>query len=182
MKLSYIIYFLFFCILQCKSQKIDWTNSGKISWLNYKSKPDTISKFSASSNIGIKYDLKRINDTIYLSISCYFNSDSSWVKHNCKSKELLRHEWTHFDIAEYYRRLFIKTLSDLYFFRDSALEEIDKLYFEILAKRSEYDNSYDADTEYHINTKKQIMWSKNIEILLNQLKNYTGSDVKILLH
>src|SRR5262245_36804038 len=104
---------------------IHWTKSAKLSWSDFKAVPDTTVDAGATSSLGIAYILKRTNDSVSIKTVCYFKPCLSWCKFK-NSDTLLIHEQGHFNIAEYFRRLFIKRVFEYRFHDENVVDIVEK--------------------------------------------------------
>lgn len=86
--------------------------------------PDSSSKYSAISSLGIKsFNIVNNKSGYSFDLVAVFNKSKSWIKNN-KSQNLLVHEQVHFDIFEVYTRKIRKELSK---YRNKKLTDT-KLY------------------------------------------------------
>ena len=178
--------FLFTCFINLtsfaqadKCDTINWTKKTKLNWSNFKAKPDTASSFKAVSVAGIGYNAQNIGDTLMIGIHCSFYTCESWTKSG--SGNLLKHEQTHFDIAEYFKRLFIKKLTASQLKRQSAFAQIQSIYEEIERLRDDFDNKYDSETNFSRNKAKQDKWMINIRMRIDKLNLIDKEQVTIYL-
>jgi hypothetical protein len=171
-----------FVLSQSKNDcdSIPWTKSTKLSWSDFKASPDTTVDFGAISHIGINYKLKQINDTVLIKIVCCFKPCLSWSKVK-NSDTLLIHEQGHFNIAEYFRRLFIKRIFEQQFDSQNMGNIISKIYSNISSEEDLFDKQYDNETDYSKDRKQQNYWTQYNLGLLNSLKDFDKQEIQLLL-
>lgn len=160
---------------------INWSKNRKLSWDNFKGHPDNSSAFGAISSTGMGYVTDLRKDTMYVTITCYFSPDKSWVKKKDRKESLLNHEQRHFDLTEIYARLFRKEVK-AYSFRFASLnKDLSKVYEEINKKYNQEQSLYDKETEHSKNEQKQEQWDHKIAEYMESLKAYDDSEIKVYI-
>lgn len=158
---------------------IYWTEKVKLTWTDFKAQPDTSVSFGAISYPATGYKSKLRNDTLKIWTYCGFLTCKSWTKFN--GKNLLKHEQTHFDIAEYCRRLFIQRLLALSSNRQNAMTSIDRIYKTSVNFRRALDKEYDKETDLSRNELLQDKWTKDIQDKIYALRMFNQAEVLIVL-
>ena len=160
---------------------IQWSGRHELKWKYFKGKPDRKSNANALSEPHIYYEYFIAGHSAKFRFSCSFSTCHSWVKRT-RTKNLLRHEQTHFDIAEYHKRLLVKeiltqrfTLNDVFARVKSFGDQIDQL-------RRKADEMYDLDTNHSINEQKQKEWTKKIHKLIRKLTDFDKPDYVVTLY
>src|SRR5690349_19213237 len=92
---------------------IDWSASRKLTWADFKGKPDPASTNAALTHSSITLSSEYSNKQIKYMVSCKFNKLLSWGR--VKNDYILKHEQGHFDIAEAHARLLFKNLGEYRF-------------------------------------------------------------------
>ena len=185
MKTLLFLIFLFLSYTS-KSQKIacdsiPWTNNGKLKWSDFKGKSDTTSKYGAVSYNTITYELSRGDDTVNIYLKCFFSPCNSWRKQGCNDEIGLIHEQTHFNIVQYFKRLFIKRILEKEFSRANIVKELKEIYETIVEEWDIVDKKYDAETDYSRNKKLQYRWAEKCNKLIDGLNNYDKSEIHFIL-
>jgi hypothetical protein len=149
---------------------IDWSETKRLSWSDFKSKPDPNSDAAASTTtyLGIEYSFS--NNTVSYKIACRFSKLKSWGLH--QTDYILSHEQGHFDIAEIFARRLHKKMLEYKFNRKTYQHDLKKIYQEVLDEKEEWQNTYDEETRHSINRKKQAEWLEKIAEGLNEYKAY----------
>ena len=151
---------------------LNWSNKKKLEWADYKGKPDPNSDAAASTTTYLGFEYNILNDKFTYKISCQFSKNKSWGL--ARTEYILGHEQGHFDIAEIFARKLMKKMSEYQFNRSNYRTEIDKIYNDILDEKEKMQNQYDDETNYSRNKIVQAGWLKKINVMLAELKSYSG--------
>ncbi len=151
-------------------QLIEWSPARKLTWDDYKGKPNPASEAAASTttHLGIEYNMR--NNGFSYAITSKFSQTRSWGRH--KNEYILAHEQGHFDIAEIFARKLHKELQGYQFNKNSYKTDLAKIYDTILDEKESMQNSYDEQTNHSINKEKQAEWIKKIANMLEGLNKY----------
>src|SRR3712207_4091713 len=97
--------FLFSLSPFAQQNTLTWNEKQPLSWFDFAGEVNDTSLYDAESFAEVKYSYWYIGpDNISFTVSANFNKSTSWCKKDYRSEALLRHEQTHFDIAELYAR------------------------------------------------------------------------------
>jgi len=153
-----------------KDELIDWSAIRRLTWDDYKGKPDPNSDAAASttSYLGIEYNFS--NNKITYKIACKFSKNLSWGF--AKTDHILGHEQGHFDITEIFARKLNKLTGEYRFNKNSFQQDLKKIYDDIQDEKEELQNQYDNETDYSRNKEKQAEWLVKISKILEEYKNY----------
>lgn len=148
-----------------------WNAARKLEWSDYKGSPDPISDAAASTAtyLGIEYNIRSNNFSF--KITCMFSKNKSWGR--ARTEYILSHEQGHFDIAEIFARKLNKRMSEYQFNKNTFQEDLEKIYSDILDEKEKIQNQYDNGTNYSRNKERQAEWLKKIEMLLEELKEFS---------
>lgn len=149
---------------------LDWDANRKLTWADYKAKPDQNSDAAASTTsiLVISYNISSTGFTY--KIECRFSKTRSWGLH--KTDYILSHEQGHFDIAEIFARKLHKKMSEYRFNKKTYQKDLDKIYEEVVREKEKMQNDYDKETNHSINKQKQAEWLQKIKALLEEYKNF----------
>ncbi|HXB39069.1 MAG TPA: DUF922 domain-containing protein [Bacteroidia bacterium] len=152
-----------------------WAENRKLTWDDFKGKPDTTSPYKAKteSNFSMQIGTKGMEAIIGMQ-NC-FNKNKSWVKE--KNNLLLEHEQTHFDIAEIWMRKFKQLLQGKTFTVKTFQQELNAMHSEINRGGKEMNARYDKETEHSVNQEAQKKWNKRVAEELKSLNAYTSPKV-----
>ena len=149
---------------------LQWNANRKLSWTDYKAKPNPESDAAASTTtyLGISYNITT-NDFSY-TIESRFSKTRSWGLH--KTPYILSHEQGHFDISEIFARKLNKKMHEYRFDRKTYQKDLKKIYQDILNEKEEMQDDYDTETNHSINKEKQAEWLKRIAKMLEEYKEF----------
>jgi hypothetical protein len=151
---------------------LTWNASRKLTWEDYKAKPDPGSDAAASTTTLLLIDYKISNTSFSYKIKSHFSKNRSWGRH--KDAYILSHEQGHFDIAEIFARKLHKLMSEYRFDLKTYQKELKKIYEKVTDEKEEMQNEYDQETRHSINREKQAAWLKKIALLLTEYESYSG--------
>tara|TARA_R110002051_G_scaffold226875_1_gene289413 strand:- start:1186 stop:1713 length:528 start_codon:yes stop_codon:yes gene_type:complete len=141
-----------------------WQSSLKLNWSNFKGKP-TNNKAAAVTASGLTYNFSTLSKNgeikVDYTIGSYFYPDKSWYRPEVCDSIILSHEQLHFDITELYARKFREQLKNKKF-TSNAKNEVRAIYKQINFELNEYQNLYDAETDFSRNREKQLEWKNKI--------------------
>lgn len=165
------IVLLFVTVIQ-SNDLIPWSAARKLTWSDFQGTPDPKSPNAAltSSNVNIEFGY---NDTGFqYTIKCSFDKNRSWVR--IATNEVLAHEQGHFDIAEIYARKLNKAMAAYHFNAQTADNDVNQLYENIMKEHRQTQIQYDQETDYSRNRPKQQEWLKKIATDLKSLEPFAN--------
>lgn len=165
--------------LQTQSDTILWTSTRKLTWDDFKGKPNEKSEYKAITSVVIDYKNELSQSEINYEVACFFCKNIAWSK--TKSVELLKHEQLHFDIAELVtrkiRRDMIKYVSTNLTETEKFVNKVNNKYFH--QELDSINQKYDLETNHSINKTKQKEWELKIAQELKNLEKYSSTKVLI---
>ena len=155
------------------SNEIPWNASRKLTWSDFRSKPDQNATNAAltSSKIIFNYSYGSDNGFTF-TINCVFDKNTSWGR--VKTDYILSHEQGHFDIAEIYARRLYKALKNYSFDATRVSKEVPALYQKMMKEENDFQDQYDNETNYSRDKPQQAVWLEKIQHQLDELKDYAG--------
>lgn len=142
-------------------ERFAWDKQRPLQWSDFKGSPGTLKGWAASSSTGISQgyatDGSGFIDKESVTVTAHFYPEFSWVRHKQKTKHLLAHEQTHFDITEVYARKLAKEIEDFNFTANS-LEEIKELYTRVEQERITTQKLFDKESNHSIDHMKEVQW------------------------
>jgi predicted secreted Zn-dependent protease len=172
--MQHLFLFLLFPLIAVQGQNdedlIQWTASRKLTWADYKARPDKNSDAAASTTttIAVSYNMKE--GSFSYAITCKFSRDLSWGLH--KTDYILSHEQGHFDIAEIIARKLNKALGEYQFNKKTYQKDLSKIYNTLMKEKEDMQNTYDRETNHSIKKKEQAAWLEKIATLLDELDEF----------
>ena len=95
-------------------------------------------------------------------IDTYFYPNKSWYQPDLCDKVILSHEQLHFDISELYARKLRERLDAATFTPKNVKSKVRAIYRKINEELSEYQNRYDAETNFSRDREQQTIWNEKI--------------------
>lgn len=176
MKFLIKYFFLLFIIIplfsssQSKNEELlDWSASRKLTWNDYKAKPDPESDAAATTTSYLAIEYNITSSSFSYKIQSRFSKTRSWGLH--KTAYILSHEQGHFDIAEIFARKLHQKMSEYKFNKRTYQNDLNKIYNEILDEKEKMQNDYDKETNHSIKKERQVEWLNKIAVIL---KDYTA--------
>jgi len=175
MKFSLFLFLVFItaCANAQDSMKA-WDSSDLLTWSDFKGPADGSSKLAAFSVLGaqMRYSQKQVSGvySFTFEVVCVMSKNQSWSKKERQTPQLLKHEQTHFDIAEFFARKLIITLNE-HKFTNNFKNEITEIQKQEYKDRMAMQVVYDNQTNHSINKEMQQKWEAYVADLLNA--NYT---------
>lgn len=154
------------CFLSAQEyETIAWSEK-KLTWKDFKGEPPLSDRVAATTASGISYQFStsgtRDSYKIDFEISTHFYPNKSWYKPELCDAVILSHEQLHFDISELFARKLRKEFSEATFTPENVKRKIRALYRKNNEELSDFQNRYDAETNFSRNREKQLIWNKKI--------------------
>jgi hypothetical protein len=149
---------------------IPWSDVRRLSWADFKAKPDPFSSNAALTSSKISFVYNQNPNNFKYKISCHFNRSASWGK--VRTTSILAHEQGHFDISEIHARKLNKALR-LYKIRPTTLiSDVSAIYEVVMQGQNNMQSDYDSETDFSRNYEQQLAWQKKIQAELVSLQVY----------
>lgn len=161
-----------FLFLPNEDNMIEWSPARKLTWADFKGKPDPSSTNAALTNSSITLSSEYSDKGIRYIVSCRFNKLLSWGR--VKNDYILNHEQGHFDIAEAHARLLFKNLSEYTFNSKTANEDVNRIYSATMKEHVSMQKQYDLLSNHSLDTAQQIVWNRKIDSMLTSLERYSS--------
>jgi len=159
---------------------IFWSASRKLVPNDFKDVADTGKTMIAFTMAKFGYKVFPQSDEMIVNTSTYFLPCRSWLNRRNMTNSL-NHEQLHFDIAEYYRRLFLQRINETTYSADLFPSATRAIFRDLADQRRQMDDNYDKQTNVGLNAEEQKKWIDKVASLLSGLKKYetTISDIKL---
>jgi hypothetical protein len=174
-----LLFLVFSANAQQAQDKIFWEGN-KLTWDDFRAKPDRSSSFQANTSAGLSYSWGVRNEngvvTLNYEVFSYFNPNSSWVYPESRNNaHLLSHEQLHFDITELHARKLRKKLSEVKIDQlgKDPRAALNKLYENIEKGRAAMQMKYDKETSHSINKEAEARWQ---EFIGEEMKKHGDSN------
>jgi hypothetical protein len=170
----------FFLLVFTTSQKdnlIPWSASRKLTWEDFKARPDAGSTNAALTSSSINIDFGYSEKGLEYAIRCHFDKTKSWVR--IRNNGVLVHEQGHFDLAELHARKLSKAMKDYKFNAKTVGDDVNRIYENIMKAHHEAQFTYDTETDYSRNKVKQEEWLQKINTDLVSLQAFADYTRKV---
>jgi hypothetical protein len=165
---SFLVFFFLLAILHGNAQDtLWWKPAYKLTWNDFRGKPDLRSNFLALSSAGISYNIFYNKTSIQVSAEAFFVRSKSWRKFTADSS-LLRHEQGHFDITEIYRRKLLHASREIPSDVQEKASWVSAKADKIIEQKNAFQLQYDTETRNGTDKKKQELWLAKIQQLLKE--------------
>ena len=159
-------------------KEIEWTFNRKLTWEDFKGNHKSISNPNDAaqtySGFGFQTNYVTVFTKTKIFVANTFTCNLSWVRPDQKNRaDLLEHEQGHFDLCEVYARQLRKKLQDKKLTVFNLNTDANIIFKDVYALYLDRQELYEKETNYGLNTQKQIEWTKTISSELNELNNYT---------
>lgn len=155
---------------------IEWSDSKKLTWTDFKGPVDVNSDAVAvtASGITFSYSVKESDGkfiSFSTSVSAHFYPKKSWYDKTQGNDHILAHEQLHFDITELHVRLFRYKISKLNV-SQKIKTQLSRLHKEANQLLAEMQNAYDTQTDNSRNVDAQKQWSQFVKSELQKIENF----------
>jgi len=170
--LSILFIFLF---TSFSNERIAWSEDVKLTWDDFKGRPDMRSPFVAMTNSGIvfSYQVASENGNLSLttSVEAQFHPEMSWHKPEKVNNHVLQHEQGHFNITEIHARKLRKAFAEYKVTRNYE-RELKAIFTRINRERQIMQDRFDKETNHSQNKQKEAEWQKFIYAELKKLETW----------
>lgn len=166
-----------------QEELIYWSYEVKLSWDDFKGKPDPKNNKTALTTAGLSIKTNQTTpNQIEVQIESRFQPNLSWSKDK-ENDYLLMHEQKHFDLVEVYARTARKTLNENKKQAKAKLVKYLETVFENTQKElKNRQELYDKETDHSRDSLQQVKWNKQINKELRELKDFAEKSVQIELY
>lgn len=170
-KLGFVWVFFFTLGAQAQQTEVLWTPDLKLSWKDFKGKPDPHSRVAAVTASGISYKFSSLerdgNYEVKYTVDTFFYPKQSWYHPHMCDDIILSHEQLHFDISELFARKMRKIMESTRF-TENVKAEVKDIYHQILKELKAFQNKYDEQTNFSRNREAQLHWNEEISAALGK--------------
>jgi hypothetical protein len=170
-----ILFSAFFLLLnpQQKNSLIEWKPDYRLTWDDFKQRPDANSSNAALTSSSIKFNFRYAGNKLEFHIQCSFDENSSWGR--VKTAYILSHEQGHFDITEMYARKLNKVLKEYTVGNPNNIsKDLNKIYDQTMKQLNAVQDLYDKETNFSINKMEQAEWLAKIQSEMKKLEAYAN--------
>ena len=146
-------------------EQVEWRPDIALEWSDFRGAVPQGTSAAATTASGISYDFSTYSDgketKLDVKVYTYFYPDKSWYKPKVANELTLAHEQLHFDITELFARQLRKELRQVKFSKN-VKTEVRERYQKTLRQLNDFQNKYDAETDYSRNRTVQQKWIMDI--------------------
>ena len=149
----------------CTEDRFSWQENRKLTWADFKGKPDKLNPATALTYSDIKIGASFMDGKVAVTVQNFFDPKLSWSK-NKTSLTLLAHEQAHFDITEIYTRKIQIKLNAIASEETIKNGTLNKASTILLKEWKLFQQKYDDETNHGIIADKQKEWEVKVALLL----------------
>lgn len=164
------LYFLILLSFLQTSSTIEWEKDRKLTWDDFKGKPEINSTKAALTYSSIHAQFGYNDKSLQYTITCSFDGMKSWGR--IKNDYILKHEQGHFDLTEVFARKLNKDLSAYRFNKNTVGDDINRIYQSVVDELTMIQQKYDKETDHSRDFPLQSQWNHKIDSMLTVTHNY----------
>ncbi len=161
-------FFYAFTFISTDDAQFSWSKDRKLTWADFKGKPDKLNPAAALTYTDIKIGASYIDGKVTVQVQNFFDTKLSWSK-NKTSAPLLAHEQAHFDITEIYTRKILVKLNAIASEETIRNGTLNKESSILLKEWKSFQKKYDDETNHGIIANKQKEWEEKVAALLKEI-------------
>lgn len=155
---------------------IEWSESKKLTWEDFKGQKKVNSDAAAvtASGITFSYSVRKTDGRITsfeTQVSAHFYPEDSWFIEERCNEHILKHEQLHFDITELHVRIFRYEISRLEV-SQNIKSQLNALHKSINKDLADMQHAYDTQSRNSINKEEQAKWNTFVAEHLEKFKEY----------
>jgi predicted secreted Zn-dependent protease len=172
MQTTLLVFTLLLGMLSPKQEKnmIAWKKDYKLSWKDFKARPDPASSFAAQTSYSIQYSMSSNESGLRYHVSCSFDMSRSWGRN--RTPDILAHEQAHFDIGEIFARRIRRDFKSYVYNQRTVKQDLRDIYQKHIKECHQWQRQYDQETDHSKITATQEQWYKKIATELEALKAF----------
>lgn len=182
--MRYIVFILLLLPVTVFSQRecdsLPWSAVKKLAVSDFKDVADTGRRMIAFTQSKFSYHAAPQDDGVVITTAAYFFPCSSWLN-RANVKTSIAHEQLHFDITEYFRRLFLKRVKETKTTEDMFSTTTRAIFRDIADQRRAMHELYDKETGNGQEVQEQVRWSRKVADMLAELTLYSNASLTVNL-
>lgn len=157
---------------------IPWSASTQLAWRNFRGRPRPAYFTVAQTSAAVTYQIGCLRQETRFTVLATFSTTESWVRVDIPNDtvagpQILRHEQTHFDLAEVNARQLRQALASTSGLCPSNLQRARQLFDSLSVVSRELNARYDAETAHGTSPSAQAAWSADVTAMLNALARFS---------
>ena len=156
---------------------VPWSASTPLAWRQFRGKPQSTYFTVAQTSASVTYQIGCLRSETRFAALATFSTTDSWVRADIPADTVagpptLRHEQTHFDLAEVFARELRRALSTTPGLCPANLQRARQLFDSLSVVSQERNARYDAETAHGTRHEAQAAWSADVNTRLDSLAAY----------
>lgn len=144
-----------------------WSAGRRLAWNDFQGSPPSEGSEAAKTSYTLYYAWKCRGAVFEFRVIAGFRPRQSWVKaivlsDSTQRRTVLRHEQTHFDLAEVHARRMRRAFRDLAHACTRTDAELSAVAERLTQGEKAEQRRYDAETNHGLVADKQALWSRNV--------------------
>nr|WP_321233513.1 DUF922 domain-containing protein [uncultured Psychroserpens sp.] len=171
-----IVFLVFLNVAPNDEVTIQWNETKKLSWTDFRGpiEPNSDAVAVTASGITFSFSVKQSNNQ-FLSFeaqaNAHFYPEKSWYVKSKGDDHILAHEQLHFDITELHVRQLRYEISKLKI-SQNIKTELRRLHEQANINLAKMQNAYDTQSQNSINKEQQSLWSEFVKAELQKFRAY----------
>jgi len=150
-----------------------WSATGRLTWNDFRGRPAGRGPEVAKTSYALFYAWKCRREAFAFHVIAAFRPRQSWVKtvalnDSVFSRGALRHEQTHFDLAEVHARRMRRYFATLAGACSKTDSELTNLAGRLIQEEKAEQQRYDAETNHGLRSERQAAWNAEVARQLQQ--------------
>ena len=156
-----------------KDDAIVWALRRPLAWADFKGPaPAEVGAVAAQTNYALLHGAGCTGSKFEFRVVAAFVPDKSWVRTSmlrspAESVRALRHEQTHFDIAEVYARRMRQRFAEVYNPCGTSREALDTIANRYITDEAGAQARYDDETRHGLTVARQRQWDADVKRMLS---------------
>jgi hypothetical protein len=144
-----------------------WSSTRRLTWNDFRGQPPGSGEEVAKTAYALFYAWKCRGDAFRFGVIAAFRPRQSWVKaialrDTVLRRSALRHEQTHFDLAEVHARRMRRYFGALAGACRKTDSELSRLARQLIVQEKTEQQRYDAETNHGLRSERQAAWSAEV--------------------
>jgi len=160
-----------------KQEAFPWSLKRPLAWTDFKGEPPRTGTAAAETAYTLLYGARCTGQTFEFRVVAAFRPKESWVrpamlKRPADSTRALKHEQTHFDLAEVHARRMRRHFAELIAPCRVSTNDLSDIAERMVKEEAAAQEKYDAETDHSRVPAEQARWDKEVTSQLSALVKY----------
>ena len=154
-----------------------WSLKRPLTWADFKGSPPRDGSAAAETAYTLLYGSQCRGQTFEFRVVAAFRPKSSWVRESilkrpADSARALKHEQTHFDLAEVHARRMRRHFAELMAPCRVSTDDLSEIAERMVKEENAAQEKYDAETDHSRRPAEQARWDKDVASQLSALMKW----------